>query len=69
MLMSKIIFLKKKKSLACILARKVISKAPATTLPNTLLIRVNPRCYYFFNFFKNISSKFVLNQIIFLLVF
>jgi len=30
-------FLKnKKKSLACILARKVIWKAPATTLPNTL---------------------------------
>jgi len=32
-------FLKNKKtSLACILARKVIWKAPATTLPNTLLI-------------------------------
>jgi hypothetical protein len=32
------IFKKWKKSLACISARKVIWKAPATTLPNTLLI-------------------------------
>ena len=52
-LMLKIILKNKKTSLTCILARKVIWKAPATTLPNMLLV-----------FIRN-ASKFIILSIVF----
>ena len=54
-------FLKNEKtSLACILARKVIWKAPATTLPNTLVQVLNTRQMKMVKIKWNISLIFII---------